>query len=108
MGVCSPRLRCSGSLPLYMERALCCLQFQFSGIPQKRRLGCTCVLCLPRPSGSGSQELDGHTLPGCRVPSPLRSPSLSFRPRLSGARTLCLAVTFLADVDHPESQEVFG
>ena len=23
-----------------------------------------CVLCLPRPSGSGSQELDGLTLPG--------------------------------------------
>ena len=23
------------------------LRFRFSGIPQKHRLGCTCVLCLP-------------------------------------------------------------
>ena len=107
-GVCSPRLRCSGSLPLCMERALCCVRFQSLGIPQKRGFSCTCILCLPRPSGSGSQELDGPTLPGCGVPSPLRSPSLSFHPCLSGACSLCLAVTFPEDVDHPESQEVFG
>ena len=30
------------------------------GGPQKRGLGCACVLCLPRPSGSGSQELDAQ------------------------------------------------
>ena len=61
--VCSPRLRCSGSQLLYMERALRCMRFQFSGLPQKRGLACACVLCLPRPSSSGSQELDGRTLP---------------------------------------------
>ena len=66
------------------------------------------VLCLPRPSSSGSQELDGCTLPGCRAPSPLRGPSLSFRPCLLGVCALCLAVTLPGDVDHPESQEVFG
>ena len=38
-------------------------------------------LCLPRPSGSGSRELDGRPLPGCGTLSLLRSPSLSFRPR---------------------------
>ena len=72
------RLHCSGSRLLYMERALPCVWFQFSGSPQKCRLGWACVLCLPRRSSSGSQEPDEHTLPGCREPSPLRGPRLSF------------------------------
>ena len=33
---------------------------------------------FPCLSGSGSQELDGCTLPGCGAPCPLRGPSLSF------------------------------
>ena len=53
----------------------------------RTRLG---ILCLPRPSSSGSQELDGRTLPGCGAPHPLRGLSLSFRARWSGAGTLCL------------------
>ncbi|CAN0460242.1 unnamed protein product [Rangifer tarandus platyrhynchus] len=48
-GSCFPRLRCSGSWLLYMERALRCVQFLPSGVPQKRRLGYACILCLPRP-----------------------------------------------------------
>ena len=107
-GVYFPRLHCSGSRLLYTERALHCVRFQFSNIPQKRGLGCACVLCLPRPSSSGSQELHGRTFPGGGAPSPLRGPSLSFRLRWSGACALSLAVTLLVDVDHPESQEVFG
>ena len=63
---------------------------------------------FPSPSSSGSQELDGRTLPRCCVPSPLSGPSLSFRLRQSGACTLSLAATLPADVNHPESQEVFG
>ena len=66
------------------------LRFRFSGTPQRRRLGWACVLCLPRPSSSGSQELDGRTLPGCGAPYPLRGPSLGFRACQSGACTLCL------------------
>ena len=89
-GVCSAHLHFSGSWLLYMEWALHCVWFQFSGIPQKRRLGWVCVLCLPRPNSSGSQELDRHTLPGCSAPSPLRSPSLSFQVGQSGAYALCL------------------
>ena len=54
------------------------LRFRFSGTPQRRRLSWACVLCLPRQSSSGSQELDEHTLPRCSVPYPLCSPSLSF------------------------------
>ena len=98
-----------------------------SGVPRKRGTkSCACFLCPPRLSGSGSQELDGRTLPGCGVPSPslvpasvsthasrVRAPSAlavsspSPRPRWSGACALCLAATLLTDVDHPESQEVF-
>ena len=58
-------LRCSGSRLFYMERALRCTWFQPSGVPQKPGTkSCACFLCLPRQSGSGSQELDGRTLPG--------------------------------------------
>ena len=57
-------LHCSGSRLLYMEPALSCLRFQFLGTPKKRRLDWACVLCLPRRSSSGSQELDEGTLPG--------------------------------------------
>ena len=84
-GHCFPRLRCSGSRLLYMERALRCVWFQFSGPPQKCGLGCACVLCLPGRSSSGRQELDRRTLPGSGAPSPLRGPSLSFRWCQSGA-----------------------
>ena len=95
-------LRCSGSRLVYMERALRCVRFQPSGVPQKRGTkSCACFLCLPCPNGSGNQELDGRT------PSALRGSSPSPRPRRSGACTLCLATTLPADVDHPESQEVF-
>ena len=45
------------------------LRFGFSGAPQRRRLGWA----------AGSQELDGHALPGWRAPSPLRGPGLGFR-----------------------------
>ena len=105
--VSCPCLHCSGSWLLCMERALRCVRFQFSGVPQKLGLGCACVLCLPRPSSSGRQELDRRTLPGCGALSPLGGPSLSFCPCQSGACALCLATPLPADVDHPESQEVF-
>ena len=70
--MCFPHLHCSGSRLLYRERALSCMWFPFSGTPQKRRLGWACILCLPHPSSSGSQELDERTLLGCGAPFPLR------------------------------------
>ena len=45
---------------------------------------------FPGLSSTGSQDLHRHTFPGCGAPSPLRGPSLSFRPRWSGVCTLCL------------------
>ena len=88
-GRCFLRLRCSGSRLLSMECALGCARFQPSGVPQKRGTkSCACFLCLPPLSGSGSQEPDGRTLPGCSAPSPFCSPSPSSRPRRSGAYAL--------------------
>ena len=124
---CFPHLRCSGSRLFYMECALHCTRFQPSGVPQKHGArSCACVLCLPRLSSSGSQELDRHTLPGVacllpsvvpvsvsaltspvHAPSALRVPSPSPRPHQLGACALCLATTLPVDVNHPESQEVF-
>ena len=65
------------------------LRFRFSGTPQKHRRDWTCVLCLPHPSSSGSQELDGRTVPGCGAPYPLRGPSLSLWTHRSGAPCVC-------------------
>ena len=73
---CFPHLCCSGSRLLYMEHALRCAGFQPSGVPQKRGTkSCACFLCLPLPSGSGSQELDGraHSPRVQRAFSPLQS-----------------------------------
>ena len=64
---------------------------------------------FPGPSSSGTQDLDGRTLPGCSAPSPLHGPSLSFHAHLvSVLGSWPLLVTFLVDVNHPVSQEVFG
>ena len=71
--LCFPRLHCSGSRLLYRERALRCLPFQFSGSPQKHGLGWACILCFPRPSSSGNQELAGCTLPDACAFSPPRA-----------------------------------
>ena len=60
-GRCFPRLRCSGSQMLYMERALRRVRFQFSGPPQKRGFGCACVLCLPRPERFRHPEAWAHS-----------------------------------------------
>ena len=54
------------------------LRFGVLSMPQRRRLRWACVLCLPRPSSSGNQDLDECTLPGCSAPYPLHGPSLSF------------------------------
>ena len=74
-----------------MERALRCTRFQPSRVPLKHGTKSrACFLCLPCQRGSGSQELDGCTVPGFITPSLLRGPSLSFRPRQSGACAFCL------------------
>ena len=114
-GACFSRLHCSGSQLLYMEWGLHCMRFQFWGTPQKHGLDWACVLCLPRP-----EQL---RQPGaCRAHSPrvrcAFSPPWS-QPQFPRAPVGCvclmstlgswpLATTLLAEVDHPESQQVFG
>ena len=86
-------LRCSGSRLLYMERALHCARFQPSGAPQKRGTkSCACVLCLPGQSGSGSQELAGHPLPGAARLLPLQP-----QPQSSPAPVGCLCPVSRSD-----------
>ena len=91
--VCFPSPHCSGSRLLSREQAPCCVHFpglsrSDSGfrVFHKSADSVGPAFCaFPSPSSSGSQELDGHTLPWCRAPSPLRGPSLSFRARRWGA-----------------------
>ena len=113
-GVCFPRLHCSGSRLLCMEQALRCVRFQFLGSPQKHGLGWACILCLPRLSSSGSQQLYGRTLLGCRAVIPSTVPT-SVSACASWVRAPCVCSRDLAssrdppaDVNHPESQEVFS
>ena len=66
-----------------------------------------------RPSSSGSQELEERTLPGAVRCIPSAVPA-SVSARAGWVRLVTvlgswsLAATLPADVDHPESQEVFG
>ena len=87
MGVCFPRLHCSGSWLLYREQALSCVWFQFLGTPQKPVGPAFCA--FPGQSSSGSQELDERTLPGCGALYSLHGPSLSFHARWLGAPCVC-------------------
>ena len=59
-------------------------RFRFSGTPQRRRLGWACVLCLPHPSSSGSQELVSALSPGAVCLTPQRS-----QPQFLGVLVWC-------------------
>ena len=61
------------------------MQFQFLGIPQKRRFGCACVLCLPQPERLRQPVAWAHS-PQVWCIFSLRCPSV----RQSGACGLCL------------------
>ena len=82
------------------------LRFQFSGTPQNHRLGWACILCLPCLSSSDSQELDERLIPSM-VPALVSARAGSVH-LVSVLGSWSLAATLPADVDHPESQEVFG
>ena len=124
-GVCGEHLQCSGHTGCAPAHCTCAYPVYSARAP-----GCSigsgpCIACgsnfqvlhkstdsvgpafcaFPGPSNSGSQEFDGRTLPGFSAPSPLCGPSL-FPVSVLGSWTL--AATLPADVNHPESQEVFG
>ena len=115
MGVCFSCLHSSGSQLLFMERALRCERFQFSGIPQKRGLSWACVLCLPWQEQLRQPGAWWAHSPWVRCTS---SPPWS-QPQFPQTLVWCvclvsvlrswhLAAALLVDVNHPESQEVFG
>ena len=61
---------------------------------------------LPVRAAQAARGLTGALSPGAARLLPLR-PQPQSPPTLVGACALCLPATLLADVDHPESQEVF-
>ena len=66
------------------------------------------VFCaFPAQAAQAARSLMGALSPGVVRLLPSMVPAC-FLPRQLGACTLCLAMTLPADVDHPESQEVFG
>ena len=131
-GVCGEHLQCSGHTGFAPARCTCASPVYTAQAP-----GCSigsgpCIACgssfqvlhkstdsvgpafcaFPGPSSSGSQELDQRTLPRCGAPYPLRSFSLHFHTPV-GVPCVCSGELVstrdaLADVNHPESQEVFG
>ena len=64
------------------------LRFRFSGTPQMCRLRWASVLCFPRLSSSGNQELEELTLPRFRAPYPLPIPACFWASQVQC--TLCL------------------
>ena len=63
--LCFPRLHCSGSRMLYMERALRCVRFQFSGTPEKRGLSWACLFrAFPGRAAQAARSLTGALSPG--------------------------------------------
>ena len=55
---------------------------------------------FPSLRSSGSQELDERTLPGCRAPSPLHGPTLSFQASRLGVPCVC-SVELMFNHDPP-------
>ena len=100
MGVCSPHLHCSGSRLLYMDQALHCMQFQFSGSPQKHGLGWACVLCLPQPEQLRQPGASWAHSPQvrCAFFPPWSQPQF---PRTSWVREPCVCSRELASSRNP-------
>ena len=111
--VCFPHLHCSDSRLHYREWALSCVWFQFSGTPQKCRLDWACLLCLPRRAAQAARSLTSAFCPGavCLIPSMVPasvSTCTGWVHLVSVLGSWSLATTLWVDVNHPESQEVFG
>ena len=78
------------------------LRSRFSGPPQRRRPGWACILCLPRLSSSGSQELDKRTLPRCGESYPLVVPA-SVSAHVHWSRAPCVSSGELVSSCDPPS-----
>ena len=89
------------------------MRFQFSGTPQKRRLGWAAFCAFPGRAAQAAKSLTGAVSPGAvrLIPSVVPA-SVSVRAGrvhlVSVLGSWSLAATLPVDVNHPESQEVFG
>ena len=88
--LCFPRLHCSGSrLSIGIVPCIACGS-SFRVLHKSADSVAPAFCAFPGLCGSGSQELEGRTLPGCGEPFPLRGPSLNFCACWLGASSLSL------------------
>ena len=73
-GVCFPHLHISSSWLLYVERPCIACGPSFRVVHKSADSVVPAFCAFPGPSSSGSQQLDGRTLPGCAF-SPLSVPA---------------------------------
>ena len=110
IAVCGEHSPCSGHTGFARYRGVCAFPVYTAQAPGCSIWSGPCIACgssfrvlhksadsvvpafcaFPGLSGSGSQGLDGHTLPGCSMPLPLHGSSLNFLVCQSGACGLCL------------------
>ena len=130
VAVCGEHSPCSGHTGFPPYRGVCAFPVYTAQAPGCSIWSGPCVECgfsfrvlhkstdsvapafcaFPGLRGSGSQRL-GRTLPGCCAPFPSEAPVLpaSWVPAAWFVlRNWPLTTTLPADVNHPESQEVFG
>ena len=115
MGVCFPRLHCSGSRLLYLEGP-CVACGSSSRVLHKSVDSVGPAFCVfPAREAQAARSLTGALSPGAmRLFPSAGSPSLNFCAPVRCIHLVSvlgswpLAATLPADVDHPESQEVFG
>ena len=132
-GVCGEHSQCSAHTGFAPARGVCTFPVYTAQAPGCSIGGGPCVACgssfwvlhkradlvgpafcgFPSRSSSGSQELDECTRPGAvslipsMVPASVSAPTCWVR-LVSVLGSWSLAATLPADVNHPESQEVFG
>ena len=131
--VCGEHSPCSGHTGFAPYRGVCAFPVCTAQAPGCSTLSGPCIECgssfrvlhksadlvapafcaFPGLSGPGSWELDGRTLSGRGAPFPSAAPAsisaVGCQQLVFVLRCWRLAATLpVADVDHPESQEVFG
>ena len=113
MGVCFPRLHCSGSRLLYLEGPCVACGSSFWVLHKSIDSVGPAFCAFPAQAAQAARSLTGALSPGAVrllpsvVPACFRLPVGCVR-LVSVLGSWTLAATLPADVDHPESQEVFG
>ena len=127
IAVCGEHSPCSGHTGFAPYRGVCAFPVYTAQAPGCSIWSGPCVECgssfrvlhrsadsvapafcaFPARAAQAARSLTGALSPGAVRLLPSVAPAC-FHPRWSGVCALCLAATLQADVNHPESQEVFG